>query len=210
MTKGFLLGAVARVRSTALSTAALALIIFCRPLCAQFITQPVSLAYLAQRADIIVQGRVAKVAYRSVPGYKNVPAVEVTLEVENMMRGLQRNSFAFREIFLGLRTNEGKRGYQVGQRLLLFLTSPSPYGLSSPVGIEQGRFHISYDSRSNEFIANELGNAGLFKNVTSSAAKAQVHLSSKQLSTMKTKQGPVLLSEFVSLVGTLTALPRIQ
>ena len=49
------------------------------PLSAQFMVLPVNLTYLAQRAGIIVQGRVTEVRYESLPGHSNIPTVEVTL-----------------------------------------------------------------------------------------------------------------------------------
>ena len=197
------------MRIPALSAAALALVFFSRPLCAQLLTQPVNLTYLAQRADVIVQGRVSKVAKRNLVRFSNIPTVEVTLEVEKMLRGPQKRTYTFCEVFLGLRAKEGKQGYQVGQRLLLFLTSPSRYGLSSPVGIEQGRFHITYNSGGDEVIANEFGNAGLFKGGDYSPPKG-TKLSVNQMRITTTKSGPIPLSDLVSLVGTLTSLPRVR
>lgn len=183
---------------------------FLQFLCAQFMARQVNLAYLTQRADVIVQGRVAKVTHAPLPGYPNIPTVEVTLEVENMVRGPQDRSYKFREIFLGLRGREGKKGYQIGQRLLLFLPSPSSYGLSSPVGIEQGRFHIAYNSEGQEIVTNEMDNAGLFRDVSNSAKKTGSKFSASQLRIMNTGRGPVLLRDLMPVVGALRSLPRIQ
>jgi hypothetical protein len=190
--------------------AVLVLIFSSYSLAAQFMVRPVNLAYLAQRADVIVQGRVTGVRHESLPGYPNIPTVEVTLEVEKMLRGPARSTYTFREVFLGLRPKLGKQGYQVGQRLFLFLPLPSQYGLSSPVGIEQGRFHIARNSKGSEMVANELANAGLFHNVEQAASKAGMQLTTNQLRTAATQRGPVPLDEFVSLIRRLTLLPRIQ
>ena len=189
---------------------ALAAILAASPLQAQFMVLPVNLAYLTQRAGIIVQGRVTEVRYESLPGYPNIPTVEVTLSVEKMVRGPAGSTYTFREILLGRQAKTGKQGYLVGQRLFLFLPAPSRYGLSSPVGIEQGRFHIAREPSGSETVANEWGNAGLFKNVDQDASKAGAQLTTSQLRVATVQRGPVALDDFVSLVRRLTSLPRIQ
>jgi hypothetical protein len=187
-------------------------LLFCSaPAQAQFIVQRVNLAYLTQRADIIVQGRITDVRHVNLPGYPNIPTVEIQLKVENMLRGPDQATYTFREVFLGLRGKEGKQGYKIGQRLLLFLPAPSQYGLSSPVGIEQGRFHIGQNTgESSAMIVNEHGNAGLFKNVENSADKSGIRLTKRQLHTIGTASGAVALDDFISLVQSLKSLPRIQ
>ncbi len=177
---------------------------------AQFMVRPVNLTYLAQRADVIVQGRITQVSHERLPGYSNIPTVKVTLEIESSFRGVAGKQYTFREIYLGLRAREGKQGYQVGQQIFLFLPTPSQYGLSSPIGLGQGRFHIAAKTAGSAMIANEQGNAGLFKNVEQDAAKAGVRLTRSQSRLTTTKGGPVSLDEFVSLVKSLTALPRIK
>lgn len=199
-----------RLKFPCICLVVLSCLLFQRCIFAQFLTRSVNLTYLSQRSDVIVQGRVAHVTHRSLAGYPNIPTVEVTLEVENMLRGPQSRTYTFREVFLGLRAREGKDGYQIGQRLLLFLPSPSQCGLSSPVGIEQGRFHITYSSSGQEIVANELGNTGLFKNVSASVKQAGALVSSSHRRIAATKRGPVPLGDLVSLVGTLTSLPRIR
>ena len=187
-----------------------AVLVAISPLQAQFMVLPVNLTYLTQRAGIIVQGRVTEVRYEGLPGYSNIPAVEVTLAVENMVRGPAGSTYTFREALMGLQPKTGKLGYQVGQRLFLFFLARSPYGLRSPIGMEQGRFHITKDPSGSEMIANEWGNAGLFKNVEQDASKAGSQLSTSQMRIATTPRGPVALDDFVSLVRRLTSLPRIQ
>jgi len=180
------------------------------PARAQFLTLPVDLSYLSQRADVIVQGNVIEVLQENHPQFGNIPTVKVTLAVESMLRGPSSPTYTFREILIGARARKYKQGYKVGQRLMLFLPSPSRYGFSSPIGIEQGRFHITRVTEGKETIVNETGNAGLFKDVENTAFLEGIHLSSKQMHLAGTKNGPVSLDDFVGLVKTLTALPRIQ
>ncbi len=189
---------------------ALAFLLSVLSLPAQFMVRQVNLAYLAQRADVIVQGRVTQVSHEYLPGHPNIPTVKVTLEVEQSLRGASGNKYTFREIYLGLRSKEGKQGYTVGQQVFLFLPEPSRYGLSSPIGMEQGRFHIAAQTTSSAIVSNEYGNAGLFKNIQQDATKAGMRLTRSQLRLAATKSGPVPLDDFVSLVKSLTALPRIK
>jgi hypothetical protein len=178
---------------------------------AQFLTLPVNLSYLSQRADIIVQGRVVEVRHENLPGYSNIPTVKVSLEIERMLRGPEGSTYEFREVLMGLDSREGKMGYKVGQRLLLFLPSPSRYGLSSPVGIEQGRFHIALNSDGEETVTNEIGNAGLFKNMDTTSFKTAMQLSQNRIKNANTaERGPVRLDGFTTLVKSLMTLPRIQ
>jgi len=128
------------------------LLLLAWPAHAQFLTRPVNLAELTQRAAIIVQGRVVEAVYEGHPDYPHVRTVRVTLAVERMVRGAQAEFFTFREFLPGLQASRGKRGYAAGQRLLLFLPRPSQYGLSSPLGAEQGRFRILRDARGKEMI----------------------------------------------------------
>ncbi len=179
------------------------------PARAEFLTRQVNLVYLAQKAEFIVQGRVTSVRHEGLPGYPHIPTVLVTLEVEHMLRGPAGRQFTFRQWISSRRDLAGKRGYQVGQRLLLFMPAASDAGLSSPIGQEQGRFHIMRDARGSEQIANEFGNAGLFKNVPETAEKTGAGLNEKQLQTASTRSGPVPLEDFVGLVEHLKALPRI-
>ena len=182
------------------------------PVRAEFIYRQVNLAYLTQRADVIVQGRVVGVRCEGLPGYPNVPTVRVTLEVERMLRGPALERYTFREMLrpMDQYRRAGKRGYVAGERLLLFLPAPSEYGLSSPLGREQGRFHIGRDQRGREVIANEFQNAGLFKNVPEKAEELGLSLSEDELRMTSVPQGIVELKDFLHLVQTLTQLPRIE
>jgi hypothetical protein len=177
---------------------------------AQFRYRQVNLTELTQRADIIVQGRVIEARYEGHPDYPHVPTVAVTLEVEQVLRGAVGQHYTFREFLASARMPRGKYGYAVGERLLLFLPTPSQYGLSSPLGREQGRFHVFRDTQGNDVVANEFGNAGLFRNVEQEAAREGLSLSAKHLRVVSMRRGPAPLEDFISLVKSLTFLPRTE
>ena len=201
---------IRRAIALLLPAATLALIISSRPLQAQFLSKPINLAYLAQRADVIVQGKVTDVLNERLPGYPNIPTIKVTLNVESMVRGPAAATYTFREIILGLRPREDKRSYKVGQQLFLFMLTPSQYGLSSPIGDEQGRFRITRNPKGNLTVINGNNNEGMFTNVELAASKAGRKLTRSQSRVAATRRGPVQLDEFVSLVKSLTSLPRIR
>jgi hypothetical protein len=189
----------------------LCLLALAAPANAQFLYRRVGLAELSQRADIIVQGQVIEARYEGHPDYPHVPTVLVTLQVERMLRGPAQERLSFREHLFGPQGRMGaKRGYLPGQRLLLFLPEPSRYGLSSPLGGEQGRFRIRRDQQGNDLAENDLGNAGLFTDLAPQAAQAGVSLSPEQARLAGVRRGPVPLEELVSLVKQFASAARTE
>ena len=182
------------------------------PLSAQVhaLTRPVNLATLARRAEVIVQGRVAEARYEPMPGYPNIRTVVVTLEVERMLRGPSGSRFAFRQYLGGPARRSLKGGYTPGQQVLLFLPAESSRGLRSPLALEQGYFTIRRGPAGQDFIANQLANAGLFKNVPEAAQRAGLKLDDNQLRFTVKPKGPVPLGNFISLVEDFMALPRTE
>jgi hypothetical protein len=176
----------------------------------QFLYRQVALPELAQRAPIIVQGRIVEARYEGHPDYPNLSTVLVTLQVERTLRGGAAEHLSFREFLPGLQARMGKRGYLVGQRLLLFLAEPSRYGLSSPLGGEQGRFHIWRDQRGNELVENEFRNAGLFKGLAEAATRAGVSLSPQEARLAGVARGPVPLEELVSVVKQFASVASTE
>jgi len=187
-----------------------ALLLLACPLSAQFVSQPVNLAYLSQRADVIVQGRITKVVEEPMPGYPNIPTVSVTVAVDMALRGTAAKTYTFREVLIGRRSKASKKTYGVGQHYFLFLPSPSQYGLSSPIGLGQGRFRIAPDPAGRTTVMNEHSNVGLFRDMDKAAGIAGRQLTASQRRLLTVERGPVALDEFVSLVKSLTTLPRIR
>ena len=189
----------------------LGLFIAAPPLSAQIqaLTRPVNLATLARRAEVIVQGRVVEARYEPLPGYPNLRTVVVTVEVERMLRGPAGARFTFRQ-YLGGPSRRGfvKMGYASSEQVLLFMPAESSYGLRSPLGLEQGHFLIRRGPAGQDFVANQLGNAGLFRNVPEAAQRAGLRLDDDQLRLAATPKGPVPLRSFLSLLEELMRLPK--
>ncbi|MBZ5561373.1 MAG: hypothetical protein LAP13_03025 [Acidobacteriia bacterium] len=178
------------------------------PAYTQFLYRQQNVVELTRRAEFIVEGRVLEARYEPLPGYPNLPTIRVTLAVEQVLRGAIGPRYTFRQLLLFEPRRSGKRRYVAGDRLLLFLPAPSRYGLSSPLGGDQGRFHIFADRQGHEQIVNDLGNAGLFNNAGEEASGEGLSLTARQQRVVAGRSGAVPLEDFVSLVKNLATLPR--
>jgi hypothetical protein len=102
-----------------------------------------SLRQLSQKAGYIFAGTVTNVRKIQPTGPYNVATMQVTLRVDQAIRGVQpRQVITIRE-WIGLWSN-GDR-YREGERMLLFLYGKSKLGLTSPVSGAFGRFDIDQD-----------------------------------------------------------------
>ena len=122
-----------------------------------------NLGELVGQAHTILRGRVVGARMEPHPEFTNHHTVVITLQVEETLKGQAGPSFSFRQYIWDIRDRYDAAGYKKGGELLLLLTRPSPYGLSSPVGLEQGRFRIQRDQQGNRYAVNGAGNAGLFR-----------------------------------------------
>lgn len=101
--------------------------------------------------------------------------VAVTLQVEETLKGEASSTFSFRQFLWDVRDLQDAAGYRAGQALILLMNPQTSYGVSSPAGLEQGRFQILRDSRGQEMAANGHGNAGLF------AQLGETHLAPRRI-----------------------------
>ena len=177
------------------------------PLSAQrgALTVPRNLAELVAQADTIVRGRVLLARVERHPRLTNLYTVVVTLRVEDTFKGDAKESFEFRQFIWDIRDRYDAAGYRKGQRLLLLMNQPTQYGLSSPVGLQQGRFRIVRDPRGVEYAVNGHNNSGLFRAVTSQLERRRLELGptlSQKLA--KHKTGPLELGDLEKLIQALT------
>jgi len=93
---------------------------------------------LVRSAGIIFSGRVVFIGHAASPLRPNPASTAVTFQVENAIRGTSRGQNLTIHEWAGLWTS-GER-YRVGERVLLFLYSPSRLGLTSPVAGALGKF----------------------------------------------------------------------
>lgn len=105
---------------------------------------------LARDAGYIFDGTVLSVQRVLQNELGNVGTVEITFRVEQAMRGTRAGRVLTIREWAGL-WDAGER-YRPGERLLLFLYSPSKLGLTSPVGGPSGRFAV--DANGNALLEN--------------------------------------------------------
>jgi len=167
---------------------------------------PRNLEQLADRSAAIVRGSVVSVRMEKHPELTNLDTVVVTLRVRETLKGQAGETFTFRQYVWDLRDRMNTLGYKKGQDVLLMMIAPSRYGLSSPAGVEQGRFRIERDASGREFAANALDNLRLFDGVGAQIAKEGVVLSPASASLVtRHRRGPVELRELTALIRELAA-----
>jgi hypothetical protein len=93
---------------------------------------------LVRSAGIIFSGRVTFIGHAASPSRPDPASTTVTFHVENAIRGIAAGQTLTIHEWTGL-WSSGER-YRVGDRVLLFLYSPSKLGLTSPVSGALGKF----------------------------------------------------------------------
>jgi len=165
------------------------------------LTVPRNLDQLTDRAADIVRGTVVSARVEKHPEFTNLNTVVVMLRVRETLKGHAEGTFTFRQYIWDIRDTLDAAGYRKGQDMLLLLIAPSPYGLSSPAGMDQGRFRIERDRAGREIAVNGTGNMRLFDGLRADADKEGVALSSSQMNLVaKHRKGPVELHELTALI----------
>jgi hypothetical protein len=168
------------------------------------ITLPRNLADLSAGAGRIVQGRVVAVRVEPHPVYKNLKTLLLTLSVDDVLKGDAAKTLTFREFLWDIRDIADGAGYRVGDEVLLFLNKPTVLGLTSPVGLEQGRFRVIKSASGEEFAVNASGNAGLMNGVLATGRLNVAKLSAKSRASVESFQkGPIALSALKESVQVL-------
>ncbi len=170
------------------------------------LTVPRNLEQLTDRAAVIVRGHVVSARMEKHPELTNLDTVVVTLRVQETLKGQAGETFTFRQYVWDLRDRMNSVGYKKGQHVLLMMIEPSRYGLSSPAGVQQGRFRIERDSSGREFAVNSHDNLQLFDDVGAQIAKQGAVLSPGSASLIaRHRRGPVELRELTALIRELAA-----
>jgi len=106
---------------------------------------PANLRQVTNHAATIFVGKVISLEALPLASSDQVGCVQITFQVEQAIRGARAGEhFSFRE-WVGLWS--GADRYRVGQRMMLFLYTPSALGLTSPVGGGAGRLSIDASGR---------------------------------------------------------------
>lgn len=171
------------------------------------ITAPVSLDQMTRRADRIVHGSVVSARVEPHPQLTNLSTIVITMQVQDTLKGKAATTLTFRQFIWDLRDEQDAARYLKGQELLLFLNPVSQYGLTSPVGLEQGRFRITRDRTGKAYAANGRDNAGLLAGTEQRARAQHLKLSAKASSVVQqTSAGPILLEDMKQTIRELTRM----
>jgi len=198
---------VRAVRPTvrAILPAPLLLALLCSPHIAQAqrgaITAHRNLAEITEAAANIIEGAVVSARVEPHPTLNNLQTVVVTVRVARTLKGPASRSFEFRQLIWDIRDRADNGGYRRGEHLLLFMNRPSAYGLSSPIGLEQGRFRIMGDRGRGFMAINGQANAALLKGVAPRLEAAQAQMPTQLKRLVQTHQhGPIRLDDLSQLV----------
>lgn len=163
-----------------------------------------SLDALTDRAETIVRGHVMSTRVEPHPQFRNLQTLVVEMSVDSVLKGKVDKTFTYRQYIWDLRDKLDAAGYKKGQELLLLLNPVSELGLTSPAGMEQGRFRI-LRSEGKAVAVNGAQNRRLFSGVQQAAAKKGVTLSARVKSMVqKQTAGPVALEDLEEAIRSLT------
>ncbi len=105
-------------------------------------------------------------------------------------------------LFVPACLDAGQRGALTASRNLADLV-----GLSSPVGLEQGRFQLSIDAAGNAYATNGRNNAGLLNGVAARATAKGIRLEPRSAALVAAPpQGPLALSDLLTLIRQLASV----
>ncbi|HEY1263864.1 MAG TPA: hypothetical protein VGF06_10085 [Terriglobales bacterium] len=159
-----------------------------------------NLAELTQQAGTIVRGHVTVVRTEPHPELSNLTTVVISLHVDSLLKGNAPTNFTFRQFVWDIRDKYEAAGYRKGQELLLLLNPVSTYGLTSPAGMDQGRFVITRDAKGHATAVNGYGNAGLFSGFESELRQRKLQLTGSSLVMVSRPSGPAPLPELEALI----------
>lgn len=173
-------------------------------------TAPADLDEIVQQAQTIVVGHVVSATVEPHPQFPNLQTVLITMKVEKVLKGEASSPFVFRQFIWDARdiSPASSAGYHKAEEIILFLNAQSAYGLTSPVGLDQGRFRIQRDAAGNLTVVNGRSNVGLSSNVAARAHARGLTLSKSASALLTKSKGPVPLQAFEDLVQTLAGPHR--
>lgn len=120
-------------------------------------TRWMTLAECVKQADRIVLGRCTHVIAERDPDL-GVDVVRVRIEVDRLVKGTGSRSIEFRQLAHDL---AGTPSFKPGEELLVLLYPESSAGLTTAVGLAQGKFAIERDKQGRRFAINGFGNRRL-------------------------------------------------
>jgi hypothetical protein len=126
--------------------------------------RPVNLEQMTARAGRIVQGECTAVEVERDTELQ-CDVASVTLRVEQTLKGDTAETLTFRM----LAGRAELPAFAEGERVILFLYHESRSGLTSPIGLGQGKFTIVTDKQGGKLALNGFGNTTLFNELSPDA-----------------------------------------
>lgn len=134
--------------------------------------RPVNLEEMTHKAGRIVVGRCVTVEEATHPTL-GIPILRVTLKVERSLKGRDGKTLTFQMAApQGASSGvAGAPGFQRGEKVVVFLYPESRSGLTSPVGLGQGKFLRLSGKDGKEIVVNGFGNRSLLHGLSPEAAR---------------------------------------
>lgn len=165
-----------------------------------FLVAQLNLEQLTHLAETIFVGRCLEV--REGRDQNNRPVQYVRFQVTETLKGEPQPELTFKQILMTSNSSFSElSNYQVGEEVVLFLSKPSEWGLTAPVGLSQGKFLIQSQGRS-KTVVNGTRNRGLMIGMSQSSRVKSLSLTSSEKRLLQGKP-EIPYQEFVSLVRKL-------
>ena len=160
-----------------------------------------TIADLVNYGDKIIAGRVTAVT----DGFdaNNLPYTDVTISVQESLKGNVSGSYTFRQFGLAAPRDlgngrtyvgvspDGFPRFKTGEDVLVFLFATTDLGFQSTAGLMQGKFNIVGGE-----LSNELNNLGLFHNVVVNSSQ----LTPAEQKMLDANEGPLDTNVFKGFV----------
>lgn len=157
---------------------------------------------LIAESDRIVHGFVLSTKIEPHPTLHNLMTEVVTMQVADTYKGQSPKTLTFRQYVWNIERGKTVSDYPKGQELVLLLRPVSEYGLTSPAGLEQGRFRITLDASHRSVAINGRGNVGLFEHIEENARAARVSLSPHLTTVVRQRPVALPLADLEQIIRT--------
>lgn len=167
------------------------------------LTQNRSLTELVAPAEVVVRGHVVSAFAEPHPRYPNLDTIVVTVSAESVLKGKTGRTYTFRQFIWDPRDRMDAAGYRKGHEVLLIMNKVNANGLTSPVGLTQGRFRIITDQQGKKLAVNGENNGGLFAALKRDS-KTRTRLSMSTARTVSGHEaGPVPIEQLEEVIRQL-------
>ncbi len=149
--------------------------LFACGLAAASTVRPLNIEQLTQHAGRIVAGRCTGVQVVR-DARLGADVTIVTVRVDDVLKGTAAPTLAIRHVggsggAPGTTAVAGMPAIAPGQHVVLFLYPESASGLTSPVGLGQGRFVVAPDEKGRRLVVNDTGNRNLLRGLSPDARR---------------------------------------